>query len=178
VKALGRPLEEAPAPHVQVVVNTLQAAAMENESTEPRMIEGHIFSCSKAHADGMPDLILKDQVNWPKNFSPHLHDLRSLSCGGRFRAVTEETVQSGILITLPPKVPGRTCILHSGPELPVGVTSRFVRSRGTNLRVALLSNGTLSRTGECLCTCKMSASNDISWLSSLGCHPRHSLVLR
>jgi hypothetical protein len=70
------------------------------------------------------------------------------------------TVQSGTLIILPPKsraehascIAGRNSWLVSHP-------ASFVYMCGVvqNLRAALLANGTLSRTGACLCTCKMSA---------------------
>jgi hypothetical protein len=60
VKTLSEPRDEAPSPHAQAVLDTQRAAAMENESTGRRMIEGHLLFYSEAHADGMPGLTLKD----------------------------------------------------------------------------------------------------------------------
>jgi hypothetical protein len=70
VKTLEIPREEAPSPHAQAVVDTRRAAAMENESTGRRMMEGHLLFYSEAHADGMPGLTLKDQVNLVRDYLP------------------------------------------------------------------------------------------------------------
>jgi hypothetical protein len=70
VKALGEPRGEAPSPHAQAVIDTRRAAAMENESTGRRMMELHLLFYGEAHADGVPGLTLKDQVNLVKDYLP------------------------------------------------------------------------------------------------------------
>jgi hypothetical protein len=59
VKTLELPREEALLLHAQAVVNTRQAAAMENESTARRMMEGHLLFYGEAHASGIPGMTLK-----------------------------------------------------------------------------------------------------------------------
>ncbi|KAF3032096.1 hypothetical protein E8E12_000463 [Didymella heteroderae] len=70
VKTLEIPREETPSPHAQAVVDTRRAAAMENESTGRRMMEGHLLFYGETHADGMPGLTLKDQVNLVRDYLP------------------------------------------------------------------------------------------------------------
>jgi len=68
VKTLSKPRDEAPSPLAQEVIDTRRAAAMENESTGRRMMEGHLLFYGEAHPDGMPCLTLKDQVNLVKDY--------------------------------------------------------------------------------------------------------------
>jgi hypothetical protein len=70
LKTLGEPRDEAPSPHAQAVIDTRRAAAMENESTGRRMMEPHLLFYGEAHADGVPGLTLKDQVNLVKDYLP------------------------------------------------------------------------------------------------------------
>jgi hypothetical protein len=70
VKTLEIPRGEAPSPHAQAVVDTRRAAAMENESTGRRMMEGHLLFYGEAHADGILGLTHKDRVNLVREYLP------------------------------------------------------------------------------------------------------------